>query len=319
MTSYAVSAIVLFCMMMTGCQPSSKVDKDQFSGLKKNEEAISFLGDTLLRPDIDSPDLHKMDSLLTDAFTLYEEDSTNLNAIIWYGRWLAYHHRYKEAIAVYTAGIHHHPLAAELYRHRGHRFITTRLLAEAIADLSRAATLASPRPVEIESDGMPNKLDIPLSNLHFNIYYHLGLAQFLAADYSSAIATYQTALTYSDNPDLLVAATNWLYLSYLRNGDVDKARTLLSTIHANMEIIENDAYLRQLLIYKGEIIPESDLTLPIDSASYPTLHYGVSCWHDAYDRPAEAASIRYLILSSSSWPAFGYIAAEADSSRLIVH
>jgi hypothetical protein len=56
----------------------------------------------------------------------------------------------------------------------------------------------------------------------------------------------------------------------------------------------------------------------IDPLVFATQNYGLSCWYDQQDRHAEAAEIRRLILSSNFWPAFGYIAAEADSARQLL-
>ena len=285
-------------------------------------EAISFLGDTLQRPVDDEESLLLKDSLLQEAHEIYLIDSTDLDNILWYGRRLAYLHRYKEAINVFSKGIHLLPNAPELYRHRGHRFITLRRLDDAIADLQHGIHLAQKREIEIEPDGIPNKLEIPLSNLHFNLYYHLGLAFYLKGDYPKAIETFSACQQYAINPDLKVAVTDWLYLSYSRAGDISSAKKLLDDIHPDMEIIENDGYLSRLLLYKGEkVLPsatESSAEPSIDPLIFATEQYGISCWLDLNGQKNEAASVRRHILSSDFWPAFGYIAAEADSARLIV-
>ena len=247
------SALTIFCLLpilWTACKPTSKSSDELISAAEIVGEAISFLGDTLLRPEIEVETFLQNDSLLEEAKAVFLEDSTDLNAIIWYGRRLAYLHRYKEAIDVFTHGILLHPGSPELFRHRGHRYITVRQTQNAIQDLKRGATLAANREMEVEPDGIPNKLDIPLSNLHFNIYYHLGLAYYLQANYAEAITSFQTSMQYANNPDLVVAATYWLYLTYLRTGDQDTAKRLLTNIHPDMEIIENEAYLHQLLLFQ---------------------------------------------------------------------
>ena len=304
--------------ILTSCNPSPQTTSETMPVLHMNQEAISFLGDTLERPILDEVEKNNADSLLEEAFILYKEDSTDLNAIIWYGRRLAYLHQYRDAITVFSKGLELHPQSPELFRHRGHRYITTRQLDLAIHDLEQAATLAKSSDLEIEPDGIPNKLNIPLSNLHFNIYYHLGLAHYLRSDYPQAIDDFKLCMPYSNNPDLKVATTFWLYLSYLKTKEKDTDESLLAEIHPDMEIIENEAYLRQLLFFKTgdesilEVTPESD-TLPLAST-----HYGISCWYDTNGEKNKAASIRNQILSSGLWTKFGFIAAEADSSRLMV-
>jgi hypothetical protein len=97
-------------------------------------------------------------------------------------------------------------------------------------------------------------------------------------------------------------------------GDKASADKILDSVSTDMEIIENDPYLQQLLVFKGADSPPSSS----DTSVLPgTLvnQYGMSCWFDANGREAEAASLRKLILSTDLWPAFGYLAAEADSAR----
>ena len=314
------SALTIFCLLpilWTACKPTSKSSDELISAPQIVGEAISFLGDTLLRPEIEVESFLQNDSLLEEAKAVFLEDSTDLSAIIWYGRRLAYLHRYKEAIDVFTHGTLLHPESPELYRHRGHRFITVRQTQNAIQDLKRGATLAANREMEVEPDGIPNKLDIPLSNLHFNIYYHLGLAYYLQANYAEAITSFQTSMEYVNNPDLVVATTYWLYLAYLRTGDQDTAKRLLTNIHPDMEIIENEAYLYQLLLFQTgqSALNESDSSP--ESTSSGTQQYGISCWHEANGRHSEADSIRSMILAEDGWHYFGYIAAEADAARML--
>ncbi len=275
-----------------------------------------MLGDTLQRPVDDDETFHLKDSLLQEAAESYDSDSNDLDNIIWMGRRLAYLHRYKEAIDIFTRGIHLHPEAPELYRHRGHRYITVRRIEDALNDLNKGISLAKNRNRETEADGIPNKLDIPLSNLHFNLLYHLGLAYYLKAEYQHAIDAYNKCMEHSDNPDLKVATSDWLYLSYLRSGDSISAHQVLDAIHSDMEIIENEDYLLRLLLYKGEKDPDSFSDSLSSPLAFATQYYGISCWHEFNGRKAEASDLRKKILESGFWPAFGFIAAEADSARL---
>lgn len=313
-------AIAVFCLLpifWTACKPTSTSSEELIPIPEIVGEAISFLGDTFLRPEIEVEVFLQNDSLLEEARTVFLEDSTDLSAIIWHGRRLAYLHRYKEAIDVFTQGILSHPESPELYRHRGHRFITIRQPENAIHDLKLAATLAADRDIEVEPDGIPNKLDIPLSNLHFNIYYHLGLAYYLKADYTEAITAFLNSMQYANNPDLVVAATYWLYLTHLKNGDQEKAKSVLTDIHPDMEIIENDAYLQQLLLFQAGDSEVNKSNTSLESTSSGTQQYGVSCWYEANGLSAEADSIRRMILADEGWHYFGYIAAEADAARML--
>ena len=89
---------------------------------------------------------------------------------------------------MFSKGVAAHPNNPRMYRHRGHRYITTRQFDRAIADFEKAATLIKGTPDEIEPDGAPNPTGKPRSSLHFNIWYHLGLAHYLKGDYQKAAA-----------------------------------------------------------------------------------------------------------------------------------
>lgn len=72
-----------------------------------------------------------------------DEDNT-----IWLGRRTAYLGKYKEAIDIYTRGMEKFPKSYKLYRHRGHRYISTRQFKKAIADFKKAAELVNGQPLE---------------------------------------------------------------------------------------------------------------------------------------------------------------------------
>ena len=261
---------------------------------------------------------HRKDSLLRVAFVNFEEKPSNLDNIIWYGRRLAYLTRYIEAIEVFTNGLDTHPNSPELYRHRGHRHLSMRNIDLAIADFNQAAKLAVGREIEIEPDGIPNKLNKPLSSLQFNIYYHLGLAHYLNHDWDQAIAAYQKCLEYSINDDLKVATVDWLYMTYQRADKRKEAEDLLASIGTDLRIIENDSYYKRLKFYQKELeasdLLKSDASDP--SLALATQGYGLGNWHLYHGDPIEAKRIFEKVLATGYWPAFGYLAAESDLSKM---
>jgi len=284
-------------------------------------EAFS-LDERPLFPPPDSPaSQQKKDSLLAIAQNNFDADPTALDNIIWLGRRLAYLSRYREAIKVFTEGMNLHPNAPELYRHRGHRFLSTRQFDRAIEDFEKAASLTAGREIEIEPDGLPNKLNIPLSSLQFNIWYHWGLAYYLKGDFENAAQLYEECMEYSTNPDLLTATTDWLYMTYRRLGKEKEAQQVLEPINPELEIIENTSYLNRLLMYKGLKAPTDLLDLnntdPAELLNIVTQGYGVGNWYLYNGDEAQAMAVFKKILATTYWSAFGYIAAEADHVRLL--
>lgn len=315
----------LFCLLILLCCLTAcplKKEKPIIDPPVGEEQpmATSFDGRALFAIN-DPPVIRtKKDSLLKIAETDYLSNTSDLNYIIWYGRRLSYLTRYSEAIEIYTKGINIHPDVPELYRHRGHRYISTRQTALAIADLKKAAALAKDIPLRIEPDGQPNHLNIPLSSLQFNIWYHLGLAYYLQQDYKEAQDAFETCMTYSDNPDLLCATTDWLYMTYRRRGLTEEPAKLLEAITPDMELIENKAYHKRLLMYKGLLRPEEILSVNKNAADrqleIATQGYGVGNWYLYNDQSDKAMDIFNRVLATSYWPAFGYIAAEAELDYL---
>jgi hypothetical protein len=105
----------------------------------RQTEATSFLGEPLYAPAPSAETIAKYEN----AKKTWEASPTDADAIIWYGRRAAYLGRYRDSIRIYSDGIELHPEDARLYRHRGHRFISTRQLDKAIADLDYAPTTRS--------------------------------------------------------------------------------------------------------------------------------------------------------------------------------
>jgi hypothetical protein len=85
-----------------------------------------------------------------------------------------------------------------------------------------------------------------------------------------------------------------------------------------MHIIENEAYHRLLLLYKGILPADSVLALtPAGEMSVTdaTAAYGIGNWHLYNGRVSAAGEIFRRIVAGGQWGAFGYIAAEAELAR----
>ncbi len=171
------------------------------------------------------------------------------------------------------------------------------------------------RPDEIEPDGAPNARNIPTSTTQGNIWYHLALVRYLKGVYQKSFFGWEQAMRLARNDDTRVAVSDWLYMTLRRLGREDEAREVLRPIKADMDIIENTAYHRRLLMYKGEIPPDSLLNPDAEPLQYVTQGDGVANWYLANGDTARANAILDKILESGYWAAFGYIAAEADVAR----
>jgi hypothetical protein len=83
-----------------------------------------------------------------------------------------------------------------------------------------------------------------------------------------------------------------------------------------MNIIENDSYLKLLLVFKGEFDPEMLLDNESDALSNATVGYGLGFWHDINGRKDRAQTIWRNVYDAGNWASFGFIASEVELANL---
>jgi tetratricopeptide (TPR) repeat protein len=282
-------------------------------------EAISFLGDTLERPQLDTAVQRRMHEQLAMAREASAARPNDPDALIWVGRRLGYLSRFNDAIGVFSDGIKRFPNDARFYRHRGHRYISIRKLNQAIADLEKAAQLMAGKPDEVEPDGQPNARNIPIGSLQSNVWYHLALAYYLKGDWSNAARTARSGIAVSANPDRLVSQTHWLYMALRRAGRDQEAAAALAPIRDDFDVIENHSYYRLVQLYKTGVpapVVDSILGAGVQNPSDASFAYGVANWVLYNGDTTRAVRAFEQLMSGGSWASFGFIAAEADVANL---
>ena len=278
-------------------------------------EATSLLGRPLVSPPIADSVRPRLEADLSTARGALERAPNDPDARIWVGRRLAYLGHYRDAIAVFTEGVERFPKDARFLRHRGHRYITVRELDRAVADLERADVLVAGTPDQIEPDGQPNARNIPLTTLQSNIRYHLALAYFLKGDFVAAAPVWQRARDAVKNPDNLVSATHWLYLTLRRLGRPDDAARALDAIVPGLDVVENGSYYSLCQLYRGERTADEIVKVAGTGSSAAAVLYGVSAWHALNGRTPEARKLWRALVAGAEWAPFGTIAAEAELAR----
>ena len=284
-----------------------------FQNQKKNNnpiqtiETITILGDTLHSPEIKDG---KSFDQFKSAKTTYFDNQNNAEALIWYGRRTAYLGYFQEAIKLFTLGIKNHPDDARFYRHRGHRYISTRQYNKAISDFKKAVLLIDGKVDQLEPDGLPNTKNIPLSTLHGNIWYHLGLAYYLKNDMENALKAFNNRSVTHKYDDNIVSGGHWLYMINRRLGKIDKSSAIINEVHKDMDIIENMSYHQSCLFYKGEL-QESEMEM--DEVALYTL----ANWY-VYEKNDTIKAKEYYqnLLEKGNPYSFAYIAGESDWNRL---
>ena len=248
-----------------------------------------------------------------------EAEPADADKLVWHGRWAAYAGDYRQAIRIFTQGIRKFPADARFYRHRGHRYISIRAFDRAVRDLEKAAALIEGKPDEIEPDGDPNPRGIPVSTLHSNIYYHLGLAYYLKGDLEKARGIYAQGLAAAPNDDMRVATTHWLYMTLRRLGRDEEAAKALEPVRPDLDVIENTVYHRLCLFYKGELAETEIACAGREATTSDAAAYGLGNWRFVGGDTDGAKRIFSRILEGPSWASFGYIAAEAAMTPDVRH
>ncbi|MEM9327764.1 MAG: hypothetical protein AAGA85_18995 [Bacteroidota bacterium] len=286
--------------------------QNQKSGLESAEQPSS---DPVATDDPADPAV----KLFEEARQDFEENPGDPESLIWYGRRTAYLGRLEEAISIFTQGIQQHPADARMYRHRGHRYISTRKYDSAILDFEKAANLIVGQEDEIEPDGLPNARDIPLSTLHGNIWYHLGLAYYLQNDMDNALRAFSNRTVTERYPDNLVSGGHWLYMILRRLGRQEEAEAAIEKVAQDMDIIENDSYYKMCLFYKGLLAEEQLAPVGENSSANDVLGYGLGNWY-LYEKQDTAVAKKHYryVLDNGNQYSFAYLAAEADWDRLFV-
>ena len=90
---------------------------------------------------------------------------------------------------------------------------------------------------------------------------------------------------------------------------------MLEPINVEMEIIENSAYHRLCLFYKGLVTEEELVGDEHSEVMNAAVAYGLGSWHLANGDAERATRVLRELVGRGQWAAFGHIAAEADLAR----
>ena len=300
-------SIIAVCFLF--CEVQAQEDS-------KVQHQTAYCTDKNLEPEFSNDVRLVLEKNRQDAFYAYAKNSKDAEALIWLGRRMGYMGQYREAIELFSLGLNTIGNDPRFYRHRGHRYITIRCFDKAIEDFSKAASLVEGKPDEVEPDGIPNEMNIPTSTLQTNIWYHLGLAYYLKEDWKQSADAFKECLNLSKNNDMYVASAYWLNMTYRRNGQKQEAESLIKSIGADLELIENRDYYKIILIYKGIADADKLYKSLIDSKenniSITSSGYGLSIYYHLKNEKAKAQELKNRILRSNQVSSFGYIAAEKE-------
>jgi tetratricopeptide (TPR) repeat protein len=200
----------------------------------------------------------------------------------------------QEAVRTFTRALAIEPNNPILYRWRGHRNLSVRNFDQAMADFTRGY-------------GMDSTV--------YGILYHLGVLRFVRGDFNAAADAFRRAQPLAPDAGELAGSTDWRWMSLMRAGRASEAAAMLA--RRPDSLATTVAYARRLKLYRGEIGPDEVLT-PGDTGDVDvaTLAYGLGNWYLVRGDTARARAAFERSVASGGWPAFGFIAAEAEMARM---
>jgi tetratricopeptide (TPR) repeat protein len=220
-------------------------------------------------------------------------DPRNIQKFIQLGVAYAGARQMREAVDNFTRALAIAPNDPMLYRWRGHRNLSVRHFDAAMADLTRGYGLDS---------------------TNYGILYHLGVLRFVRGDFNAAADAFRRAQPRAPDAGELAGSTDWLWMSLQRAGRSAEAGAMLAR-HPD-SLATTVAYARRLKLYRGEIGPDALFT-PADTGDVDvaTLAFGLGNWYMVRGDTAAARRQFQRSIKSGGWPAFGFIASEAELAR----
>ncbi len=200
----------------------------------------------------------------------------------------------REAVQTFTRALAVAPNDPLLYRWRGHRRLSVRDFDGAMADLTRGY-------------GLDSTL--------YGVLYHLGVLRFVRGDFNAAADAFSRAQPRAPDGGELAGATDWLWMSLQRAGRTSEAAAMLARRPDTLPAA--NAYVKRLRLYRGEIQPDA-LFAPSDTSDVDvaTLSFGLGNWYMVKGDTVRAREQFRRSIRSGGWPAFGFIASEAELARL---
>lgn len=221
-------------------------------------------------------------------------DPRNVQRLIALGVAQAGPRQMREAVQTFTRALVIAPNEPMLYRWRGHRNLSIRHFEESMADLTRGYGMDS---------------------LNYGILYHLGVLRYVQGDFNGAADAFRRAQPHAPDGGELAGSTDWLWMSLQRAGRGAEAVAMLARRPDTLPTTA--AYAKRLKLYRGEIGPDA-LFAPSDTGDVDiaTLSYGLGNWYLIKGDTVKARAMFQRSIKSGGWPAFGFIASEAELRRL---
>jgi tetratricopeptide (TPR) repeat protein len=156
---------------------------------------------------------------------------------------------------------------------------------------------------------------LKLDSTLYGCWYHLGIVKYVTGDFTGAAAAFAHALPLAPDSGERAGSVDWSWMSLMRAGRRAEAQAVLDRNSAGPR--GGNFYDVRLRLYRGQIGPDQVVT-PADTAdiALATLSYGLGNWYLLRGDTTSAKQWFERAVHSGGWPAFGFIASEAELKRL---
>jgi len=191
-----------------------------------------------------------------------------------------------ESIEAYDRAFELDKNNATLHQQRGHRYLSIRQFDKARLDLEKAVAM-----------------DAKLAGA----WYYLGVLDYVAGRFSKAAADFEKNLALQgDDIAKGIGTVDWLYMSYRRATQDEKAKQLLARVTPDLKIEGNPRlYFNRTLFYKG-LKKEAELLAGTPSdIELTTLCYGIGNFHLVNGDKQKAREYMEKAVGTTAWVGLG--------------
>lgn len=234
---------------------------------------------------------------VAEAQKKLDADPKNVALLIALGDAYAAVWNHRESIKIYERAFELDKNNATLHQQRGHRYLSIRQFDKARLDLEKAVAM-DPKLV--------------------GAWYYLGVLDYVAGRFDNAAADFEKNIALQGGDVAkAIGSVDWLYMSYRRGKQDEKARRLLELVQPDLKIEGNPRlYFNRTLFYKG-LKKEAELLAGTPSdIELTTLCYGIGNFHLVNGDKKKASEYMEKAVGTTAWVGLAFIAAEKDLAQM---
>lgn len=177
-----------------------------------------------------------MEITISDLKKQLETTPTDCQLWLKLGHAIADEGDFQGAINAFSMGLIQNPFNSELHLQRGRKFIASGRYAETIAEITLAARL---NPYNWEN------------------WYYMSVAYNLDRQYEKSAEGFEECIKHMPSPASRYPVVDWLFTTYNKLDEKEKAKTALELIDHNIPSSTMDySYRKRVMLFKGLINPE---------------------------------------------------------------